>query len=120
MDFTIFYDEIIFDATNQIPIRYTVKQGDIESRGLYVTVTAKSMVQQNLTGLTIQLHYKKEDGTKGSKEGVVEGSKFRIDFPDEMLVDNGVIKAELRLNKLNKSISNKVFNIVVNESVGAI
>ena len=53
MDFNFkgFYDEIIFDVDRSILKSYTGKQGDTKSRGLYVTVTQKNAVIEDLTGL---------------------------------------------------------------------
>ena len=97
---------------------YTGKQGDTKSRGLYVTVTQKNAVIEDLTGLSMRLFYEKPDKTRGFIDGVVVGNKFRIDYTNQMYAVPGVVKAELRLMGPNEEIiTAKTFKILVDSSI---
>src|SRR5690606_10872807 len=118
MDFKGFYDEIIFDVDKPILKSYTGKQGDTKSRGLYVTVTQKNAVIDDLTGLRMRLFYEKPDKTRGFIDGVVDGNKFRIDYTNQMYAVPGVVKAELRLTGPDgEIITAKTFKILVDSSI---
>ena len=118
MDFREFYDKIIFDVDKPILRKYTGKQGDTKSRGLYVTVTQRNVVIKDLTGLSMRLFYEKPDKTRGFIDGVVDGDKFRIDYTNQMFAVPGVVKAELRLMGANgEVITDKAFKISVDSSI---
>ncbi len=118
MDFKGFYDKIIFDVDKPILRKYTGKQGDTKSRGLYVTVTQRNVVIKDLTGLSMRLFYEKPDKTRGFIDGVVDGDKFRIDYTNQMFAVPGVVKAELRLMGANgEVITDKAFKISVDSSI---
>ena len=118
MDFKGFYDEIIFDVDRSILKSYTGKQGDTKSRGLYVTVTQKNAVIEDLTGLSMRLFYEKPDKTRGFIDGVVDGNKFRIDYTNQIYAVPGVVVAELRLMGADgEIITAKTFKILVDSSI---
>ncbi len=117
MDFKEFYSDVYFDVDSTINDIYIAKQGDTGSRGLYVTLINKGTII-DVTTETMTFYAEKPDKTRVLIVAIKDGTKFRVDYPNQLFAIKGMVKSELCLKgDTGEQISSKVFQIAVANSL---
>ncbi|MCW4012799.1 MAG: leucine-rich repeat protein, partial [Candidatus Bathyarchaeota archaeon] len=117
MDFREYYKTIDFSPDSDYEVFYA-KQFDRNAQGLYVNIIQDGVQVTDLSGLTMRLFYELPDTTTSKATALVDGNSFRIDYPEDVTENKGVVRMELALfGQSDEAISTKLLTLVVNESL---